>query len=198
MNNMISTTKTILNYFFIGVLAVIPVVIILQIILFVKDLVKSLFILVYGYGGSYTVLVFLVSFILFALIGYSTVKYGRPLFISWFEWGIDRIPFLNTIYRVSKKIVGMLSGHGRAEPREIVYVEYPKEGLWVPAYVTNKQDDMYVLFVPTSPNPTSGFTVIVHKSKVIKSEMDLEDASTFIVSIGVDFPRAEEVSKLFR
>lgn len=62
--------------------------------------------------------------------------------------------------------------------------------------MTNKKDDMYVLFVPTSPNPTSGFTIIVHESRVIKSDMDIEEATSFIVSVGVDFENADEIHKL--
>jgi len=100
------------------------------------------------------------------------------------------------VYRVIKKVVNMFSGHEKKEPREVVYIEYPKEGLWVPAYVTNKENDMYILFVPTSPNPTSGFTVIVHESKVVKSEMNIEQATSFIISVGVDYDKAEEVNKL--
>ena len=107
-----------------------------------------------------------------------------------------RIPFLNTIYRVTKKVVNLISGQEKKEDREVVYIEYPKEGLWVPAYVTNKKDEMYVLFVPTSPNPTSGFTIIVHESKVVKSEMNIEEATSFIVSVGVDFTNANEINKL--
>jgi uncharacterized membrane protein len=80
--------------------------------------------------------------------------------------------------------------------KEVVYVEYPKEGIWVPAYVTNKYENKYVLFVPTSPNPTSGFTIIVDKSKLVKSDMDIEEATSFIVSVGVDYTKASEANKL--
>jgi uncharacterized membrane protein len=60
-----------------------------------------------------------------------------------------------------------------SEKKEVVYIEYPNRGIWVPAYVTNKEQDWYVLYVPTSPNPTSGFTVIVHESKVIRSALNV-------------------------
>ena len=80
----------------------------------------------------------------------------------------------------------------------MVYIEYPKEGLWVPAYVTNKEKDMYILFVPTSPNPTSGFTVIVHESRVVKSEMNIEQATSFIISVGVDYDKSDEATTLLK
>lgn len=153
--------------------------------------------MVYGYAASYLVtsILFIVSFALFAYIGYR-VSMGLSMIINGLDSLIERIPFLNTIYRVTKKVVNLISGHETKEPRDVVYIEYPKEGLWVPAYVTNKKDDMYVLFVPTSPNPTSGFTIIVHESRVIKSDMDIEEATSFIVSVGVDFENADEIHKL--
>ena len=90
----------------------------------------------------------------------------------------------------------MFSSHEQTMAKEVVYVEYPKEGIWVPAYVTNRHGDKYILFIPTSPNPTSGFTVIVDKSKLIKSAMDIEEATSFIVSVGVDYNKAEEANHL--
>jgi uncharacterized membrane protein len=191
-------TKKLMNHFLIGVFAVIPIVVVLQIILFVKGLVSELFQVVYGFSDNYlyTAMVFAVSFILLASIGDTIVKKGRSWVISAFDYVIDKIPFLNTIYRVLKKVINMLSSHEQAMAKEVVYVEYPKEGIWVPAYVTNKHENKYVLFIPTSPNPTSGFTVIVDKSKLIKSAMDIEEATSFIVSVGVDYNKASEAIKL--
>lgn len=190
--------KTLLNYFLIGIFAVIPIVIVLQIIIFVKDRVSDLFSMVYVYSDSYayTLLFFSVSFLILVSIGHKIAQEGKFWAIAAFDFIIDRIPLLNSIYRVTKKVVNMFSSHDRKEAREVVYVEYPKEGLWVPAYVTNKQDDKYVLFVPTSPNPTSGFTLIVHQSMVIKSDMNVEQATSFIVSVGADYDKAYEVNKL--
>ena len=191
-------TKKLLNYFLIGVFSVIPIVIVVQIILFVKEMVSELFRFVYGFSDSYlyTALVFAVSFIILVSIGSTIVKKGRSWVISGFDYIIDRIPFLNTIYRVLKKVINMFSSHEQTMAKEVVYIEYPKEGIWVPAYVTNKHDDKYILFVPTSPNPTSGFTVIVDKSKLIKSDMNIEEATSFIVSVGVDYDKASEANNL--
>ncbi|MFU8787770.1 MAG: DUF502 domain-containing protein [Methylobacter sp.] len=190
--------KKLLNYFLIGALAVIPIVVILQIMIFVKDRVSDLFRLVYGYADSYlyTTLVFAVSFIILVYIGHKLVQEGRSWVIAAFDRIIDRIPLLNTVYRVLKKVINMFSSHDRTLAKEVVYVEYPKDGLWVPAYVTNRLDDKYVLFVPTSPNPTSGFTVIVDKSKIVKSDMNIEEASSFVISVGVDYNKSAEMKKL--
>lgn len=190
--------KKLLNDFLIGVFAVIPIVVVLQIIIFVKGMVSDLFQVVYGFADNYvyTALVFAVSFIILMSIGSTIVKKGRSWVISIFDVVIEKIPFLNTIYRVLKKVINMFSAHEQTMAKEVVYVEYPKEGIWVPAYVTNKYENKYVLFIPTSPNPTSGFTVIVDKSKLIKSAMDIEEATSFIVSVGVDYNKASEAQHL--
>jgi uncharacterized membrane protein len=191
-------TKKLLNDFLIGVFSVIPIVIVLQIINFVTGLVSELFRVVYGFSDNYlyTAMVFAVSFIILVSIGNTIVKKGRSWVIGVFDFIIDRIPFLNTIYRVLKKVINMFSSREQTMAKEVVYVEYPKEGIWVPAYVTNKHDNKYVLFIPTSPNPTSGFTVIVDKSKLVKSNMNIEEATSFIVSVGVDYNKASEANKL--
>ncbi|MCX7101457.1 MAG: DUF502 domain-containing protein [Methylobacter sp.] len=191
-------TKKLLNYFLIGVFAVIPIVVILQIMIFVKDRVTDLFQLVYIYADNYlyTMLVFAISFFMLVYIGRKLVQEGRSWVIAAFDHIIERIPLMNTIYRVLKKVINMFSSHDRTIAKEVVYVEYPKDNMWMTAYVTNRYEDKYVLFIPTSPNPTSGYTVIVDKSKVIKSAMNIEEASSFIISVGVDYGKASEMQEL--
>jgi uncharacterized membrane protein len=189
--------KKIVNYFLIGVFAFIPVAVILEIVIFGKNLIASAVTIIYGYSESYTytVTLLLLSFTFFTYLGYR-ITVGRSLIIHAIDAVINRIPLLNTVYRVTKKIVNLVTGHDKQQAREVVYVEYPKDGLWVPAYITNQKDDMYILFVPTSPNPTSGFTVIVNKSKTVKSLMNIEQATSFIVSVGVDYAAMDETAKL--
>ncbi|MDQ7090327.1 MAG: DUF502 domain-containing protein [Methylococcales bacterium] len=189
--------KKIFNYFLIGVLAFIPIVVIAQIVLFVKQMMGDTFRIIYDYADNYivTCALLLTSFIMFAYVGYR-VSVGRSLIISGIDAVINKIPLLNTVYRVTKKIVSMFSSHEQKTAREVVYIEYPKAGLWVPAYVTNKAGSKYILFVPTSPNPTSGFTIIVDEAHVVKSKMGIEEATSFIISVGVDFNQPEEIQKL--
>jgi uncharacterized membrane protein len=190
--------KKLLNHFLIGIFAIIPIVIVLEIIIFVQGLVSNLFRVVYVFADSYlyTAIVFIISFSLLVSIGRTIAQKGGSWIIRVFDFIIDRIPLLNTVYRVMKKVIDMFLSHDEAIAKEVVYVEYPKDGVWVPAYVTNRQDNKYILFVPTSPNPTSGFTVIVDKSKIITSSMNIEEATSFIVSVGVDFDKASEVNLL--
>ncbi len=195
---MLRIIKQLFKFFLLGVLAIIPILITIQIVLFTKDLLTDIIVSLYGYSASYsfTTTLLLLSIALITYIGYSIARYRQSIIISAFDAVIGKIPFLNTIYRVSKKVITMFTTESEVKKREVVYVEYPKDGVWVPAYVTNQIGDMYVLFVPTSPNPTSGFTVIVPESKIVKSGMSVEDAASFIISIGADYPKPEEAEQL--
>lgn len=200
MQNAIHMLKTSLNYFLLGIVAVVPLVVVTQVFLWLAQFLLNTVFDVKGWVGEYwiTALVFLAVYLLLVYFGYELSKHRQSLILSILDMIIERLPFLNTVYRMTKKVVDMFRGRGDKRLREVVYVEYPKDGLWVPAYVTNREGDRYVLFIPTSPNPTSGFTVIVHESKVVKSELKFQDVTAFIISVGADFPKAEETLQLPR
>jgi uncharacterized membrane protein len=195
---MFKKIKQLSEYFLIGVLAIIPIVIVIQVVLLTKRLIEGAFFSVYGYVDSYlfTFVVLATVVMVLSYIGYTLVQSRRSIIISTVDLLMAKIPFLNTIYRVSKKVIAMFTSSDTEGKKEVVYIEYPKEGLWVPAYVTNRSGEWYVLFVPTSPNPTSGFTLLVHQSRVIKSDLNIEEVTSFIVSVGADFPKSDEVLKL--
>jgi len=195
---MLNFIKSSLKYFIVGILALIPVVIVMQVLVFLETLLRDFFIYVYGYSNNIflTVLAFTLSFIAIAYTGYRVTVSEKMWMLHQVELLINRIPMIRTIYRVSKKLVNLLGSQEKSVAKEIVFIEYPKEGLWVPGYVTNKAGEMLVVYVPTSPNPTSGFTIIVHQSKIVKSSMDIEAVTSFIVSVGVDLNQKEELEKL--
>ncbi len=185
------------DYFLIGVLGALPIFIIIQIVIYLSSFLLGF---VMGLWGRYeNALIPIVAFIAatFVLMYFGfLLKQEKAHLLYFFEKLIDRIPLLGSVYRVTKKILGLFRGDDEQRLRDVVFVEYPREGLWVPAYVTNRVDDHLVLFVPTSPNPTSGFTLIVHEAKTRVSQMTIEEVSSFIISLGVDFPHAEEVRTL--
>lgn len=201
MHNPIQLIKSSLNYFLLGILAILPLVVVTQIFIWLAQFVlATVFDVRTLVGGQYwiTALAFMVVYGLLVYVGFEITKHKQSLILSVIDLIIERLPFLNKVYRVTKKVVDMFRGRGEKRLREVVYVEYPKDGLWVPAYVTNHEEDRYVLFIPTSPNPTSGFTVIVHASKVIKSQLNFEDVTSFIISVGADFPKSHEAVQLPR
>lgn len=195
---MKESTKKLFNYFLIGIFSVIPIFIVLVTMIFFKNRLVDVFGFVFGYADSYlyTYVFFIISFFILAWIGREIVKRGRPMVITGIDHIIDRLPFFNTIYRVIKKVIAMFASHDSTIAKEVVYVEFPRDGLMMLAYVTNRYEDKYVLFIPTSPNPTSGFTIITDKSKVYHSKMDIEAATSFIVSVGVDYSNPEEMAEL--
>ncbi|MFU8788538.1 MAG: DUF502 domain-containing protein [Methylobacter sp.] len=199
---MLKMIQSSLKYFIVGVLAVIPVVIVMQVLVFLETIVRDFFIYIYGYSNNVfmTALAFTLSFAAIAYTGYRVTVSEKMWMLHQVELLINRIPVIRTIYRVSKKLVNLLGNREESLAKEIIFVEYPKDGLWVPAYVTNKMGEMLVVYVPTSPNPTSGFTIVVHQSKVVKSTMDIEGVSSFIVSVGVDVEdrQKDEFEKLGR
>jgi uncharacterized membrane protein len=186
--------KTSFNHVLVGILAVLPVYIVVQIFVWLVDFVLQSVFDIRGWIGHYwlTTVVFVAIYALLAYIGNEIARHRQSLVISLFDLLIDRVPFLRGVYRVSKKVIEMLRGQGDNHISEVVYVEYPKDGVWVPAYVTNRIGNRYVLYIPTSPNPTNGFTVIVDEWKVVKSELNFEEVTSFVVSVGSDFPKAHE------
>ncbi|MBP1150172.1 MULTISPECIES: DUF502 domain-containing protein [Methylocaldum] len=194
---MKKTLQKFFGYFLIGVLGVLPIVIILQIVIAVEGLLRDFVLSIFGRYENFFIPIglFTTAILVLTYFGYL-LKQDKAHVWYYLEGLLNRIPLLGTIYRVTKKILNLFRGDEKEKLRDVVYIEYPKEGIWVPAYVTNRVDDYLVLYVPTSPNPTSGFTVIVHESKVRVSEMSIEEASSFVISLGVDIPRPNEASRL--
>ncbi|WP_139558680.1 DUF502 domain-containing protein [Methylotetracoccus oryzae] len=188
------------DYFLIGVLGLLPVLIVVQVVLYVERFLRDFVVNIYGrYEDKplLPVLLFAGSVAFLVYFGYL-LKQDKAHLLYYLEKLLDRIPVLGTLYRVTKKILSLFRGDEDTRLRDVVYVEYPREGIWVPAFVTNRTGDRYVVYVPTSPNPTSGFTVILHESRVIPSSMTIEEASSFVISLGVDMPKPEEAATLDR
>lgn len=190
--------KSTLNDFLIGTMALLPVVIVAEIVVFLANLVLGTVFGIHEYVGNsgVTFLAFAGVFAFLAYIGHTLNRRRRSLIVSVLDYLIGKIPFLNTIYKVSQRLIDLFREKPEDSQREVVYVEYPKDGMWLPAWLTNREGDRCVLFVPTSPNPTNGFTVIVHESRVVKSRLSIAEATSFIVSLGAEFPKAREALEL--
>ncbi len=186
------------DYFLIGILGALPIFIIIQIVIYLSGLLLGFVMSLWGRYENplIPIIAFIAATFVLMYFGFL-LKQEKAHLLYYFEKLIDRIPLLGSIYRVTKKILSLFKGDDEERLRDVVFVEYPRAGLWVPAYVTNRVGDHLVLFVPTSPNPTSGFTLIVHESQAKVSPMTIEEVSSFIISLGVDFPRAEESRSLW-
>ncbi len=192
--------KQFFRYIFVGTLALIPLFIVIQLLLWVNSLSMDLFAFVSSYTNSslYTSGVFIFTIMTLAFVGSSIEKAGKSFVVSIIDKILAKVPAIGTIYSIIKKITALFTPNNKDEKKEVVLVEYPKDDLWVPAYVLSKHDNVMVLFVPTSPNPTSGYTVIVDRSKIKSTTLTVAEASQFIVSMGADFVKKEEISKIIQ
>lgn len=186
------------RYIFVGALALIPLFIVVQVVLWVNKLSVSTFKQIFMFTNNtfYSVIIILISILILGIIGFSTEKFGKSIIVSLIEKTLNKIPAISTIYSIVKKITNLFMTTHKDEKKEVVLVEYPKVDLWVPAYVLSKHEDTLVLFVPTSPNPTSGYTVIVNRKNVRTTTLTVSEASQFIVSMGADFIKKEELTKI--
>ncbi|MDD5211871.1 MAG: DUF502 domain-containing protein [Sulfuricurvum sp.] len=192
---MSSTIKLLLRYIFVGALSLLPLIMVLMVVNYLEGLGVSAYLSLHDYTNSFEITIALMAAVvgLFAVLGYSIEKYGRSVFVAVIDSAFEKIPAIRSVYSVSKKLAAMLSGGEDGTKKEVVLVEYPKENLWVPAYLLNRHKNICVLFIPTSPNPTSGYTVLVDESLTKKTTLTLQEASSFIISMGADFPRKEEI-----
>jgi len=121
---------------------------------------------------------------------------GRELVAIW-EGILSRIPIVRNIYNAVKQIAStILTSKGKSF-RKVVLAEYPRKGIWSIGFLTNEQvelkcqglrDEMVAVFLPTTPNPTSGFILLFPKEDLIELDMSVEEGFKFIISIGVIVP----------
>lgn len=193
--------KKILRYIFVGGISLFPLVLVLIVVNFLKSLGISAYLRLHNFTDSFgvTIALMIVVLLLFAVIGFSIERYGKSFIISILDRIFNRIPAIRTVYSVAKKVANLFSNNDESGRKEVVLVEYPKADIWVPAYVLNKHEGINVLFIPTSPNPTSGYTVLIRNELIISTSLSLEEASSFIISMGADFPKKDEITeKIFQ
>lgn len=122
---------------------------------------------------------------------------GRQLVHLW-ESILQRIPFVRSIYSAVKNFAEIVLTDANQSFNKVLLIEYPRKGLYSLCFQTSTYlgevqartgEDVICVFVPTTPNPTSGLILMVPKSDVIELEMDVEDALKMVVSLGVVVPR---------
>ncbi len=112
--------------------------------------------------------------------------------VEWWHGSLERIPLARRIYSASNRIVRTVLGQERSFFRDVVLCEYPSEGRWSLGFLTapaprmaeHLVHDGVTVFIPTTPNPTSGFLTILARDKVVAVEMTVEEAFTYILSAG--------------
>lgn len=143
-------------------------------------------------------------FLLILLVGFFATNFiGRKVVSSW-ESLMVRVPFVRNIYSVFKHIVDTVSVQGKEQFRRVILVEFPRKGVYSIGFVTgvtrgevqNLTEERVVnVFVPTTPNPTTGFLIFVPESALIPLSMSVEDGMKMLISGGLYTPSAAEVIK---
>ena len=184
------------NYFITGVLVLIPIIITIYLTLFLikissKILPKELnpdHYLPYNIPG----LEILISLSLITFIGWLSLTFIGKKFINFFEHVLNRIPILRTIYSSAEQLIENFSQNKKSK-KSVVLVQYPREGIWAVGFATKENtgriksaigEETISVFVPTTPNPTSGFLLMFPKKDVIFLDLTFEEASKFVVSAG--------------
>jgi uncharacterized membrane protein len=126
------------------------------------------------------------------VVGVLARYYIGKKIIDWTDRVLMRVPFLNKIYGAIKQVNDAFSGN-RHSFKTVVLVEFPREGIYSIGFLTSEQRDevqqktrekVVCVFVPTTPNPTSGFLILVPEEKVTKLDMSVADGIKYIVSLG--------------
>ena len=186
------------TYFLTGVVVLIPIGITVYLTILIMSISPSLIpssinpnkYLPFNIPG----LEFLIAFIIITLIGMISLTFiGRTL-LAFGQRILNKIPILRTIYNgVGQLTKNFTSGNNKS--KKIVLVEYPRKGIWSIGFATGankgeiaskkgKGKKLINVFIPTTPNPTSGFLLMVPNKDLIYLDMNFEEASKFIMSAG--------------
>lgn len=125
---------------------------------------------------------------------------GKRLVVLW-DGLMSRIPLVRSIYNGVQQILKTIMTPGGKAFRRVVLVEYPRKGMWSVAFQTGDgspevnsrtHTDLMTIFIPTTPNPTSGFLMVVPQKDVLELDMTVDQALKFIISLGVMQPENVE------
>jgi uncharacterized membrane protein len=131
------------------------------------------------------------------LIGAATANYVGRVFLRLSERVLARMPVVRGVYGAAKQIFETVLAKQSNTFREAVLVEYPRRGMWTIAFVTARTEgevrdlsgpDPISIYVPTTPNPTSGFLIFLPRSEVIPLAMTVEEAIKMVISTGIVTP----------
>ena len=188
------------NYFIAGVVVLIPLGITIYFTLFLinissKILPKELnpnHYLPYEIPG----VEILISIFLITFIGWLSLSFIGKKLLEIFNNILKRIPFLRTIYSAIEQMISTFTTKEVGQ-KSVVLVEYPRRGTWAVGFATKDntgeitdktKKNLVNVFVPTTPNPTSGFLLMFPKEEIVYLDMTFEQASKFIVSAGTSNP----------
>ena len=192
----ISVVAKLRNYFITGIVVLVPIGITLYLTKFFIRISSKLIPAEINPNNYLPILIpgleIILAIIFITLIGYLSLSFIGKKILQLFNDLLKRIPILRTIYSAIGQMAETLAPK-RKSKKSVVLVEYPRKGSWAVGFATkdNKGEiskktnqKLVNVFVPTTPNPTSGFLLMFPKEDIIYLDMNFEEASKFIVSAG--------------
>jgi uncharacterized membrane protein len=192
------------RYFITGLLVLVPLFITIWVLIVLIGILDQSLLLVPAslqpealFGMSIPGLGALLTLGIILLTGViATNFFGKRIILFW-EGLLGRVPVVKSIYYSVKQVSDTLFADSGQAFRKALLVQYPREGSWTIAFLTGKpggdvvnhlQGDYVSVYVPTTPNPTSGFFLMMPKADVIELKMSVDEALKYIVSMGVVAP----------
>jgi len=139
----------------------------------------------------------IVVLLVVTIIGFLVTNFFGRFMIKLGENLVSRVPVVRTIYGVLKQIFDAVLAQSEGAFREVILIEYPRKGIWVLGFVTSNTqgeirrvmaDEMVNVFLPTTPNPTSGFLLFVPRKDCITLNMTVEEGVKLVISGGIVSP----------
>ena len=193
------------NYLITGIISLIPLAITYKII-------ETLFNLISGPGKKiinfifpdqnmpFTVHItgFILTFLFIYVIGFIISNVLGTKVYGLFERILGKIPLVSYIYSTIKQITDTLTLSQKQTFKKVVYIEYPKSDIWTIALVTGESKDKtgtkyYHLFVPTTPNPTSGFMLYIKQENAIETKLTIDEGLKVVISGGMLGPEKNDL-----
>ena len=198
----VSIVSKLRNYFITGVLVLIPFGVTVYLTLFFIKIFSKILpqeinpnnYLPYSIPG----LEIIISIIVITLIGWLSLSFLGKKLVKLVNDIFKKIPFLRTVYSAIGQMTQSFAQSRKSKKKSVVLVEYPRKGSWAVGFATQENTgeiasktnkNLINVFVPTTPNPTSGFLLMFPKDEIIYLDMSFEDASKFIVSAGTSNPK---------
>lgn len=200
--------STLRRYFISGLLVWLPILITVFALRFLLGLLDGLYSNIparfhfdYIFGVNIPGLEIIVLILIVLITGVFAANYFGKKLVKFGDFIIGKIPLVRTIYLGVKQILDTIfSSKGKAF-RNVMLVEYPRKGLWTIAFQTSEasktfrdgigDEDIVTLFLPTTPNPTSGFLLMAPRKDIIDLDISVDQAMKFVISLGVVQPTSD-------
>jgi len=147
-----------------------------------------------------TSVAFILTFLALYFIGVIATNFFGKLILNFFEAILNKTPIIKNIYTSSKNLIEIISLPGRQSFKRVVIVEYPRVGMKAFAFVTGSiktkdGTELTSIFIPTTPNPTSGFLIYLPEEDITETDMNIEEGMKLIISGGILVPEHLELYK---